>query len=1143
MMNDGPDPPRSPEDRPGGLPGTNVPPGDERKPIDDRSHLEALEALDDWLRKEIPAAVAEVEGGLGVEECLRLLARAWPGQRPGIGPLGSGERIGRFRIERLLGHGGFGIVYLARDDLLGRWIALKIPRPHVLADSHVAARLRREAQAAAGLDHPHIVPIFETGLTGPLWYIAMQYCDGPTLAEWLHDQKQPVSPRLAAQLVARLAGALEYSHAQGVIHRDLKPANVLLFPANDDDRSQGLPFTPRLTDFGLARVQDEPEGGAPVSSRTGSLTMGTPVYMSPELITGNTTGREMAGDLYSLGVVLYELLIGRPPFQGTCFVDVADQARFVEPAPLRQLRRDVPADLQSICLKCLEKDPSERYPGAHELRADLQRFLENRPTLARPQSALQRLGRWVQRHPDRSALAALACCVVVLAVGWLVTQNRLVFERERSALRQRNLDLERDARLVGQIRQRRRSPEAGWQHKNFQDLIAVGGSTTDPDLRRQLRGEAVQMLSAVELRARQVLHEDFDGFGVEYSPDGRWLAVGHNTLVEGEGLVLVYDANTLMLKRRLRFPRSPQLDVMPGRRSHEDGVRGLMFSESGDRLWVGTRGGKILVWDLDHPERDGAGWQAHETAVLALARPAGRNWLVSLGNQPRPVVKVWNPETRELLREYPLENAGSQLLAIDADLLLEVNNSVERWALDPQTLERRVVWQQGETAGMLAVHGDNQTVLAEHAQNIISFHATSGQIIRRWSDPQGRKIQEGRFHELRLSPNGRWLLTSSTEGLRLWDQLSWNLAGFINNPANCRVSAAFHPTRPELVLTRDGRIEAWELAASPVADIGEIHSSPVMDFGMSNDGQQLTELIGDGFNPSQLTIGGIQNGAPLRRMALERHPFPLLAMDPAGETILTSFRCAEPSVGLISAAGTAPMVPLLTGALRARFDPGGKTIWYTGSTGENRANGNGVEEGDVGFLAAYDLENGREIFRWLNVEAQQRESVSGLLALDVGREVVVVTSVDQRLRCFGRTTGELRWDVPLEAGLADCLALAEERGQVLCGTRQGALVGFDLGTGRELFSQRAHPEAIVTIDVAGSLVVSGGQGGWVSVWQSGKAGLEPLWQMGPFARTVVRCQLSRDASRLALLVEGENGVRLFDLNHLRLQFGQMNIDW
>ncbi|MFN7765653.1 MAG: serine/threonine-protein kinase, partial [Planctomycetaceae bacterium] len=329
---------------------------------------------------EAPAPRAVGEGGLGVEEALQLLARAWPQPLNGAGPSTAGDQIGRFTIDSLLGHGGFGIVYLAHDDQLRRWVALKIPRPHVLAEPRLADRLRREAQAAAGLDHPHIVPILETGLSGPLWYIAMQYCDGPTLAEWLHNQKQPVAPRMAARLVAQLAGALAYSHASGVIHGDLKPANVLLFPVTDADRAQGLPWTPRLTDFGLARIESEEPGRSSGLPRTGSVTMGTPVYMSPERIRGERTGLGPAGDIYALGVVLYELLIGRPPFQGTSFIDVADQARFVDPAPPRQLRRDVPSDLESICLKCLEKNPAARYPTAIELQADLKCFLDNRPT-------------------------------------------------------------------------------------------------------------------------------------------------------------------------------------------------------------------------------------------------------------------------------------------------------------------------------------------------------------------------------------------------------------------------------------------------------------------------------------------------------------------------------------------------------------------------------------------------------------------------------------------------------------------------------------------------------------------------------------------------------------------------------------------
>ena len=1085
-----------------------------------------------------------VGAGMGVEEALRLLARAWPQPPQGAGPSTVGDRIGRFTIDSLLGHGGFGIVYLAHDDQLHRWVALKIPRPHVLADPRVADRLRREARAAAGLDHPHIVPVLETGLSGPLWYLAMPYCDGPTLAEWLHGQKQPVEPRLAARLLARLAGALDYSHAKGVIHGDLKPANVLLFPPSDADRAQGLPWTPRLTDFGLARIETEEPGRSSQRPRTGSLTMGTPVYMSPERIRGDGAGQEAAGDIYALGVILYELLIGRPPFQGTSFVDVADQVRFVDPAEPRQLRRDVPPDLQSICLKCLEKNPAARYATAHELQADLQNFLDNRPTRAKPPSVWGRLARWMRRNPDRTALAAVAGFALVLGLGWGADHIRLAVQRARGERQDEEIEQTRYSQLRAEIRQRREDREVGWQQKNFQALIAVGEDTKDPNSRRQLRNEGVAVLSTMELRNRALLRQDFDGYGVAYSPDGRWLVVGHNILFEEEGLALLFDAESLALRRELRFPPSPQIDAMPGRRNRQDGVRSLLFSPAGDRLWLGTRGGCIHTWNLENPADPGHSWQAHETAVLALAWPEGDDCLVSLSQQPGPVVRLWHPDTGELRCEFPLREAGNELAVIGRDLLLEAEGHFERWRLDPSRGERQVVWSQPESSRLLSLHTDRQTVFGEHERHLISIDVATGRLLRRWTDQRAGRIQAGAFHELQVSPDGRWLLTSSTEGLRIWDLLSWKLAGYLNNPANCRVSAAFHPTRPEITLTRDGRIEVCELAPSAINTVPMMHSAPVTDFALSSDGGVLAEFVGEANGPLALvTRSQTTSGAKVSRQPLEPHVFPLLTIDPSGRNILCSLRDVEPSVGWIGPAAQEAPLPLLTGAMRAKFDPQGRVVWFTGSTGETREKQPESPRDDVGFLAAYDLQTGRETFRWLNEQSQRVDSVSGLLDLAVGRDVVVVSSVDGQVRLFETATGTLRWEVPVGGGVLDCLVLAEERGVVLGGTRQGELLALDLERGQLEYRITASVEGVTALDTAGPLAVTGNRRGSVVVWNLDRQPPAPLYDLGPFDAAVVRCQLTADASRLAVLIERESGVRLYDLTHLRLQFGHMHLDW
>jgi serine/threonine protein kinase len=230
-------------------------------------------------------------------ECLDLVEQVWPrGARPGAADT-LPESIGRFEVLRLLGHGGFGVVYLARDPLLDREVALKVPRLHALASEGMVERFRREARATAALDHPNIVPIHETGEAGPLCYIAFAFCDGPNLAQWLKIQASPVPPRMAAEMVRQLAEAMQYSHGRGVLHRDLKPSNVLLFPARPGTEQPGtLPFAPRIVDFGLARLAEED-----LAATGTSAVIGTPLYMAPEQALGPGGWRRRAGGCLCAG--------------------------------------------------------------------------------------------------------------------------------------------------------------------------------------------------------------------------------------------------------------------------------------------------------------------------------------------------------------------------------------------------------------------------------------------------------------------------------------------------------------------------------------------------------------------------------------------------------------------------------------------------------------------------------------------------------------------------------------------------------------------------------------------------------------------------------------------------------------------------
>jgi WD40 repeat protein len=397
------------------------------------------------------------------QDCLNILESAWPRAQRSPDPLISQApptSLGRFQFLHELGRGGHGVVFLAFDTQLRRRVALKVPRPEALVTPELRARFLREAEIAARLDHPNLVPLYEVGEDGPLVFIVSAYCPGVSLNVWLRDHPL-LEPRQAASLLLALAEAMTYVHAGGVLHRDIKPANILLqmsdgtvpnesvLPSGADTSRTDhtlMPWIPRLTDFGLAR-NTEATGGW---TRTGTV-MGTLAYMSPEQADSKAGPVGPATDIYALGAVLYECLTGRPPFQGASEADVLRQILRDEPIAPRRIRREIPRDLETIGLKCLAKEPDRRYATSRMLAADLQAFLEGRLIRARPVGAVAQTIRWARRRPALTASLGLAIVLPALIAVWTVsyalqlrTLNRVVettleqVEKSEARLRDEN---------------------------------------------------------------------------------------------------------------------------------------------------------------------------------------------------------------------------------------------------------------------------------------------------------------------------------------------------------------------------------------------------------------------------------------------------------------------------------------------------------------------------------------------------------------------------------------------------------------------------------------------------------------------------------------------------------------------------------
>lgn len=353
--------------------------------------------------------------------------------------------FGDYEILEEIARGGMGVVYKARQKSLNRIVALKIVLAGEFASSADIERFHAEAEAAANLDHPGIVPIYEVGTFEGRHYFSMAYVEGQSLAARIAGG--PLAPDLAADIVKAVAEAVHYAHQRGVIHRDLKPANILLDCAG----------RPRVTDFGLAKRV----GGGSHVTTTGQI-LGTPSYMPPEQASGGTI--VPASDVYALGAVLYAVLTGRPPFYAADTLETISQVLNAEPVSPRRLNPNVARDLETIVLKCLEKSPQRRYATAEELAEELERYVTGRPIRARPISRPERLWRWCRRNPPRAVAAGVALLLlIVILIGGLWFHGRLQGQlRQTEAAKQelqRALVREAAERLDSDLLQLTRVPE------------------------------------------------------------------------------------------------------------------------------------------------------------------------------------------------------------------------------------------------------------------------------------------------------------------------------------------------------------------------------------------------------------------------------------------------------------------------------------------------------------------------------------------------------------------------------------------------------------------------------------------------------------------------------------------------------------
>ncbi len=707
-----------------------------------------------------------------------------------------------YEIRRELGRGGMGVVYEARQQSLGRVVALKVLRDQALADPEQIARFHVEAEAAARLQHPNIIQIHEIGTHQGRPYLALEYVAGGSLARFLAGTPQP--PRQAAQCLETLARAAHVAHQHGIVHRDLKPANILLH-GGEREKAKGerkelpvpgssspctfplFPFaSPKITDFGLAKRLDV-DGSL---TSTGAV-LGTPCYMAPEqtgdpAAAGRTVGP--AADVYALGAILYEMLTGRPPFQGETVVETLLQVREHDPVPPSRLRPQMPRDLETITLKCLRKEPARRYASAAELADDLRRFLDARPIRARPVGVGERLVKWVRRRPAVAALVAVSSLTLLLLVAGLAAGVLVLAERERHTRRILDLERENKASLEKAYYYNRNSLALDWWNHfdvpRAEQLLdecpvylrrwewhylkrlchaelvhraapgAAGATVLSPDGRRFAWAGSDGAIHLVEIASgagRELARVAHPVRALAFDVLGKYLAAG-----DGANVIHVWDTGSGQGIGRLQDLVRP--------------LTALAFHPDGGRLALGAADGSVSLWEratgqvIEMPKRHGG-------AVRAVAfRPDGRQ-LASAGEDG--VVRLWDVASRREFRPIPHPDDRPALcLAYSADgrRLATGWTSGKVWLHQPDLNPRK---------------SDLGIALSEHAQAVTS---------------------------VAYGPDGRFLASGSAERtVRLWSTANQQMLRVYRGLTGAAVSAAFEPEGGRLAAaTAAGVVKVWD---------------------------------------------------------------------------------------------------------------------------------------------------------------------------------------------------------------------------------------------------------------------------------------------------------------------------------------------